>query len=340
MQIDIAESLLASWLRHERKCQLVQTNWKAPTWQPSDEKKVILEDAFSIVKRHFEKKHQTSIFKKIDSIDQLMKQIECDVVGVRWHNDGGVSLHIGEIAYHAKGLNYTDTTKTRSCEFKVIAKIIYGVFAAYYYWNINDIEIIFTSPKVHTKRAEKIIQLDESLSELKTQLIEKFKLKRLNVYIALNDKFKQDIIQPIKRIAASDYTNLNELYLRSIQLFLNNIDFMGNEITEKEADNEAKIGELVHNRLKPLIKKLNDERLINDLCKPEYSNANFKLNFPLLVATHGEYAKKHHNRYYVEEINLCGRSYRITSQWYSRNQNSLMHWMDNLQKKLSASESS
>lgn len=339
MNIDIAESLLASWLRHERKCQIVQTNWKAPTWQPSDEKKVILEDAFSTVKNHFETQRCTPIFKKLDSSDQLMKQIECDVVGVRWHDNGGVSLHIGEIAYHAKGLNYKDTTKTRSCEFKVIAKIIYGIFAAYYYWNIDDIEIIFASPKVHAKRAEKIIQLDESLAKIKTKLIKKFKLKRLNVYIALNDKFKQDIIQPIKRIAASDYTNLNELYLRSIQLFLNNVDFLGNEITKKEEDNEAKIGELVQDRLKPLIKKINDERLINDLCELEYSKANFKLNYPLLVATHGEYAKKHHNRYYVEEIYLCGRSYRITSQWYSRNQTPLIRWMENLQKKLSARES-
>lgn len=29
MKIEIGESLLLSWLKHIKKCQLVQTNWKA-----------------------------------------------------------------------------------------------------------------------------------------------------------------------------------------------------------------------------------------------------------------------------------------------------------------------
>lgn len=34
MKIEIGESLLYSWLRHEKKCQLVQMNWKAsPAWE-------------------------------------------------------------------------------------------------------------------------------------------------------------------------------------------------------------------------------------------------------------------------------------------------------------------
>lgn len=31
MKIEIGESLLYSWLRHIKKCQLVQMNWKAST---------------------------------------------------------------------------------------------------------------------------------------------------------------------------------------------------------------------------------------------------------------------------------------------------------------------
>lgn len=29
MKIEIGESLLLSWLKHIKECQLVQTNWKA-----------------------------------------------------------------------------------------------------------------------------------------------------------------------------------------------------------------------------------------------------------------------------------------------------------------------
>ena len=31
MKIEIGESLIYSWLRHEKQCQLVQTNWKVLT---------------------------------------------------------------------------------------------------------------------------------------------------------------------------------------------------------------------------------------------------------------------------------------------------------------------
>ena len=34
MKIEMGESLIYSWLRHEKLCQLVQTNWKvSPFWE-------------------------------------------------------------------------------------------------------------------------------------------------------------------------------------------------------------------------------------------------------------------------------------------------------------------
>ena len=41
MKIEICESLCASWLKHKKRCLLVQTNWKvSPTWHTHRNKKI------------------------------------------------------------------------------------------------------------------------------------------------------------------------------------------------------------------------------------------------------------------------------------------------------------
>lgn len=39
MKIEVGESLLLSWLKHIKKCQIVQTNWKASSkWELKNRK--------------------------------------------------------------------------------------------------------------------------------------------------------------------------------------------------------------------------------------------------------------------------------------------------------------
>lgn len=47
MKIEMGESLIYSWLRHEKLCQLVQTNWKvSPFWELENRQEI--EDLFVI----------------------------------------------------------------------------------------------------------------------------------------------------------------------------------------------------------------------------------------------------------------------------------------------------
>ena len=333
MQIDIAESLLASWLRHERKCQIVQTNWKAPAWQYSEEKKKNLMDSFSKITDYFSNKYDVTIFKKVDNIDSLLKVVECDAVGAKWDNNEKVTLHIGDIAYHKQGLNYSDVTKARSCEFKVVAKILASLFAAYAYWSVKSVEVFFLSPKVQKKRTDKIIEIIANLNL--SELVGNMGFEKIDVYIAFNDKFRQEISQPIHELAENAYTNTNELYLRSVQLYSESIDSFGEKISPKEIkahEEEMKIGKLVRDELKPLILNLHDKSLVEELCEPDYCNKKFKLNFPLLCSVTDVEAKGMHNRYYIKPIEILGTEYRITSQWYERNKAPLEKWI-NQQKK-------
>ena len=59
MKIEIGESLIYSWLRHEKKCIVVQNNWKvSPEWLLHDEAK--LNEIF-----------QTLLRREIDRVDPV-----------------------------------------------------------------------------------------------------------------------------------------------------------------------------------------------------------------------------------------------------------------------------
>ena len=100
MKIEIGESLCYSYLRHVKRCWLVQTNWKASeNWakRKTDEE---LESSFSRMREKFDS--DGNVFKGTRTCSQFLKQGEIDVVGV----DLDGSIHAMDVAYHEAGLNY------------------------------------------------------------------------------------------------------------------------------------------------------------------------------------------------------------------------------------------
>ena len=74
MKIEMGESLIYSWLRHEKLCQLVQTNWKvSPFWELENRQEI--EDLFVICRNYFLEKHSFDISKGC-SLEQFLKQAE------------------------------------------------------------------------------------------------------------------------------------------------------------------------------------------------------------------------------------------------------------------------
>lgn len=74
MKIEIGESLLYSWLRHAKGCQLVQTNWKifSNSWEMKNEETIqqIMIDSSQL----FSKKYNYQIYKGTTSLSQLLQQ--------------------------------------------------------------------------------------------------------------------------------------------------------------------------------------------------------------------------------------------------------------------------
>ena len=63
MKIEIGESLLLSWLRHIKNCQLVQMNWKPSTssWDIYNESEV--EELMAYCNKYFKDNYSIDILK-------------------------------------------------------------------------------------------------------------------------------------------------------------------------------------------------------------------------------------------------------------------------------------
>ena len=72
MKIEMGESLIYSWLRHVKHCQVVQTNWKcSPQWPLEYEEE--LQEILSTIIGGFQ---QYTPFKKNTKLAQVIRQGE------------------------------------------------------------------------------------------------------------------------------------------------------------------------------------------------------------------------------------------------------------------------
>ena len=119
MKIEMGESLIYSWLRHEKLCQLVQTNWKvSPFWELENRQEI--EDLFVICRNYFLEKHSLDISKGC-SLEQFLKQAEIDGIGIAYSTEAPY-IYAVDVAYHEGGLNYggkeVSAVTTSQCKLK------------------------------------------------------------------------------------------------------------------------------------------------------------------------------------------------------------------------------
>ena len=119
MKVEVGESLMYSYLSHIKGCHIVQTNWKSSSsWKKYNHDEV--ENFINISRQYFNDKYNYNIFKKTSSVTQILKQCECDVVGVCINKEKNIYYSI-DVAFHKDGLNYKSKDETAE---KVTAKII------------------------------------------------------------------------------------------------------------------------------------------------------------------------------------------------------------------------
>lgn len=202
------------------------------------------------------------------------------------------------------------------------------------YLNMRGAEIIFASPKINPCILDRLVPCIGDLQKIMDSLNFDFKFR-----IIANDDFLGTVLNPIL-VMSKGVADTNELFIRSYKMMHM---FEGRDPRESSNQDgtapvqtpvsqisdatcaELKIGRIAQLVLKPLLESGSiGEDEIERLQDKEYSNSEFKLNFPLLVRDSAEYDKV---RYYKELFKINGKTYLMCSQWTDRNREPLMTWI-------------
>lgn len=199
----MGESLIVSWLRHVKECQVVQTNWKISNhWKMHQKDNA--EQFFKIVKTNF----GNEIFKQ-SSIQQMIKQSEIDVLGLVLEKDKYTNLYVVDIAYHESGLNYGSADKTINNIIKKMARAAITTMTAF---DTTKANIIFASPKINNNILTLLENSFETLNALSRQSNLGFTFELIT-----NEDFYHEIVEPVLELS-NEIADTSELFLRSVQL--------------------------------------------------------------------------------------------------------------------------
>ena len=318
MKIEIGESVCYSFLRHVKRCWLVQANWKASENWPKRKTDGELERIFTQMKESFDADGR--VFKGTKDFGQFLKQGEIDVVGVEL--DG--SVHAMEVAYHEAGLNYTGGAANRVLR-KLLRTML--ILDAYHPESIEK-HIYFVSPKVY-RGAQR--PLEDTFKQLRTAY------PIINWQLITNEEFGSHLLSPTLQKSAA-VADTSELFVRSAKLLeLGGLTEKGSdshtpfqtEADRQNSDIRAKSSKGQPGQIQPLIRFLMKTTLEDfpgllsqrDLCNlmvADYCKHSLGLelgNHALLRRFEDGRAISGHNRYYAK---VYGGRYYVTNNWWPK----------------------
>ena len=324
MKIEMAESLGASWLKHVKNCAVVQTNWKpSPIAEIKFRREI--DSLYESLKDGF-RAESMNVFKKNHTVEQLLRQTECDVLGIAFGNEGSPKWYALEVAFHEEGLNYGSKEVTIA---KVAAKLTRAALCIYAFMGVRSANIIFASPRVNPAVEQ---GLRNAISVVRRLFIEKgfgFSFELL-----LNDKFCNDLLVPMAE-AACEISDTSELFVRSMQLcnmfsIRKKVGGGTRGIRRGEAVDAShqtsgvdRIGKYVQAVMPGVLEELSEEEMAN-LQDKEWCKETFGLHYAMIVPEGSRYDRA---RYYRGHVVVGGRSYHLTNDWYPRNRGPLDAWI-------------
>lgn len=330
MKIEIGESLIYSWLRHVKECQIVQNNWKASrSWKSNNI--TAANQIFDDLKIEFAN-IGLDVFKK-NSFTMFLEQAECDSVGI-YFGGNEIVYYAVDVAFHSTTLNYSNGTTVQ----KVTEKFIRQALCMLVYLDSKDANIVFAAPIAGNKVVKAINSNLQIIRNYFSQNGYNYSFEFI-----VNDEFNLKILNPVIA-AASDVEDTTELFIRSIKLY-NNLNSKlskktkplknknvstGNQIDLSSVNLDVfKVGKIANVFLRYLLetKKFSISE-IQEMQDLNFSKNTFGLNFPLLVDSNCNDL----NRYYSKPVIINGVSYYLCSQWFETKNNNdkplLIEWIN------------
>jgi hypothetical protein len=341
LRFEIGETLILSWLKHIKKCQITQLNWSPSNSLPinnKDEISKIMDSTLEFLHRKNNIKISTINFHK-----EFKQENNIGVIGIDIQT--GETLNLYAVNYINDESYIID--EPSQTQIKVI--IVQMIRTALYilgYFNTRNGDIIFVSPKIHKALVDPLVSVTESLNIIFNSLDLKFKFS-----LYLNEDFEKRIFEPVCH-NLNVRTHPSELFLDSIKLYyslfrengylkeddLENSNVSGNTVSNHENQLE-KIGTLIKREFSHLIEKgILTEDIIEQLTDTKFSKETFKLRYAMLKKINNSqslYVQRMVNgygRYYSHKYEINGKKYLLCNDWYERSRIELLNWLDKLNK--------
>ncbi|HNX15673.1 MAG TPA: hypothetical protein PK854_12490 [Oscillospiraceae bacterium] len=339
MKIEIGESLVLSWLKHIKGCQMVQTNWKVSS-QWSLGHMDVLEKLMERSSAFFMDKYGYDLYKGSSGLKQVLTQAEIDVMGVSFENEEQ-NVYAVEVAFHESGLIY-GSTKGETVA-RVIKKFIRAAMCLYGCFNISCGTIIFASPKITPSVMSEFNTCKDDISVV----LKEFGLD-YEIRIIANQDFSERILEPVLSVLG-DVEDTSELFMRSLQMYNMFAGKKPRQKTEKQESarateklntieydgiggfEEMKIGQIANTVLRGFLEegKVTKEE-VEKMQTKQYSKEIFDIQFPLLLKVEATDGNKQ-TRYYAKSVRINGDEYFLCSEWFEVSANNdrpyLLKWI-------------
>ena len=216
MKLDICESLVYSYLRHIKKCQVTQINWKpSGNW-------AIDKDLYNSASAEYERIQQHKLFYQIfkTDFDATLSQTELDVLGI----DANGTIYVANTAFNENGVHYGSKTDTRN---RVVKNLLRAHLALSCYFPKNRHVLMFCSPKV-------LASTDEVIRFYFNVLDREFTSRQTKFIYLANDAFRDKVLMETLDATQHEF-DTSELFLRSFRLLT---AYTGETQEEPEMRNE------------------------------------------------------------------------------------------------------
>ncbi len=301
MSVDIGESLIQTWLRHVRGCDIVQTNWKAAMHIAYDinKAKKLLEEFYI----------EFPFFSKQD-IQTKIRQTEIDALGCVLDEK---KYFATDIAFHEDGLHYKEKDVVPS-------KILRTILCLYGYLGAKKATIVFATPyiKADSTNSEKIFY-ETFVKQINEFLKSHSDLKEYEVKLYTDIDFETKILNPVLYLV-DKIKDTSEVFVRACQILIctrkagsgETKNLLGAEEINGKANlintscGQIDVSELSTQQIieQYILPKLRTEgkRALKNYFDQEWSSKNFRSTYAFLSTT--QVYTNNHARYYSQPYYL------------------------------------
>jgi hypothetical protein len=336
MKIEIAESLVLSWLRHVQGCVVTQMNWKpSPSWPISEDH--ALRQRFERIRALAGETIAVPIFKQ-GEFAQFIGQAEIDVLGVRFPHDAGTAQAIAvDSAFHEGGLNYGSADETVG---RVLKKLVRAALALEGYLNVREAMMVFATPKI----AEPIrAAIEHHLAGLEAALADGWSTGlSLRFRLIANQDFADEIVQPVLDMA-DEVADTSELFLRAQQLtaLCERPARRPRPTMQNGADTTGR-GEGIGAHVRATMAELAESgrltpEIVAELSNARYCKQRFNLGYPFLKPVDTAAGllgqRRDHNgyaRYWRHPIRIGDHQFLMCHEWFGRHRIAFDQWVRDL----------